>query len=263
MGTKQEHHAPKPFAAPVARDLEEEAIDSLRDYLPASTVNHMQRRRVQRKKFFIDFVGEKVHKVAEAKQRREEEARQRLEKEGIIDAPADLTDATDATAEGASIDSRVTRDKTMQSIDYIDTGEVDKRGGERPIIYNYFDKFMKERYYDMATEALSFEDFYLMSEQFFPHGGLPVLFRDLLYNLTGYAYAVGESPEDTLAFYSRLVADHTHYIKRKEDMQYYIEQGCHPDCLDLAALMYVRKEGTGSRTRKDSTAKSKSKQYLD
>ena len=72
-------------------------------------------------------------------------------------------------------------------------------------IHSYFDSFLKERYYAMDSESLSFDDFYAMSEQFFHLKGLPVLFRDVLYNLLGYAFAVGESTEETLDFYSRLI----------------------------------------------------------
>ena len=77
---------------------------------------------------------------------------------------------------------------SSKTIDYIDSGEPDLRGGKRQQIHSYFDDFMKEKYYEMDQEALSFDDFYTMSEQFFPHKGIPVLFRDILYNLTGYAY---------------------------------------------------------------------------
>ena len=45
---------------------------------------------------------------------------------------------------------------------------------------------MKDKYYDLGADGLSFEDFYMMSEQFFPYKGLPVIYRDILYNLIGY-----------------------------------------------------------------------------
>ena len=51
---------------------------------------------------------------------------------------------------------------------------------------------MKEKYCDMNAESLNFEDFYLMSTQFFTTAnGVPVLFRDILFNLLGYFYALG------------------------------------------------------------------------
>ena len=49
-----------------------------------------------------------------------------------------------------------------------DRGEIDAHGGNRRnVIHEHFDNFMKEKYYDMGHEGLSFEDFYVMSEQFF------------------------------------------------------------------------------------------------
>ena len=114
---------------------------------------------------------------------------------------------------------------------------------------------MKERYTDMDSDALSFEDFYTMSEQFLPHRGLPVLFRDVLYNLVGYVYATGDSPEETLSFYKRMITDNSHYVKRKEDMQFYMDQGCHPDCMEIAPLLYGRKEHRSSRKEHSALSK--------
>ena len=73
--------------------------------------------------------------------------------------------------------------------------------GKKKEIHGYFDKFIKKRYYDMDQDAINFEDFYQMSEQFFKYRGLPVLFRDILYQLLGYFYAVSDSSDETLNFY--------------------------------------------------------------
>ena len=77
-----------------------------------------------------------------------------------------------------------------------------------------------------------------MSGQFFPYKGLPVLFRDILYNLLGYAYAVGETSnehaiEESLNFYKRLLKDNQHYVERKKDTQDYLERGCPAACIEL------------------------------
>ena len=65
--------------------------------------------------------------------------------------------------------------------DYFDQGFIDMNCGKKKEIHGYFDKFIKKRYYDMDQDAINFEDFYQMSEQFFKYRGLPVLFRDILY----------------------------------------------------------------------------------
>ena len=110
-----------------------------------------------------------------------------------------------------------------KNFDVCDMGEIDVRGGRKEEIHEHFDNFLKEKYYDMDSEGLSFDDFYIMSEQFFQYRGLPVLFRDILYNLIGYFYAVSDYPEETLDFYHRMIKDNEHYVKRKKDIQFYIE----------------------------------------
>ena len=74
-------------------------------------------------------------------------------------------------------------------------------------IHEHFDNFMKEKYYEMDSDGISFDDFYIMSEQFLKYKGLPVLFRDILYNLIGYFYAISDNPDETLNFYTRLIKD--------------------------------------------------------
>ena len=78
-------------------------------------------------------------------------------------------------------------------LDYLDQGEVDLKGGERLKIHGYFDDFLKEKYFVLSEDGLNFEDFYIMSEQFFTTKGLPVLFHDILYNLIGNVYAVADT----------------------------------------------------------------------
>ena len=65
-------------------------------------------------------------------------------------------------------------------------------------IHEHFGNFLKDKYFDMDLEGLSFDDFYIMSEQFLQYRGLPVLFRDILYNLLGYFYAVSDNPDETI-----------------------------------------------------------------
>ena len=84
------------------------------------------------------------------------------------------------------------------------------------------------------------DDLYQMSEQFFPHRGVPVLFRDILYNLLGYFYAVGDTTEETVDFYSRLIKDNKNYVKRKEDIQYYMDLGCKAENVELAEVLYEK-----------------------
>ena len=109
-------------------------------------------------------------------------------------------------------------------------------GGKRNEIHGHFDSFMKDKYYDLGTDGLSFDDFYVMSEQFFPYKGLPVLYRDILYNLIGYFYAVSEDPDETLDFYKKLIKDNQQYVQRKKNVKFYIEKGCKPEAIDYAEL---------------------------
>ena len=102
--------------------------------------------------------------------------------------------------------------------DYVDYGVIDRKCGEKKSIHGHFDSFLKGFYYDKETDCLSFEDFYMMSEQFFQVKGLPVLFRDILYQLMGYFYAVTESPEESVNFYARLIKENASYSKNKEKL---------------------------------------------
>ena len=96
---------------------------------------------------------------------------------------------------------------------------------------------MKDKYYDLGAEGLSFDDFYMMSEQFLPYKGLPVIYRDILYNLIGYFYAVSENPDETLDFYRRLIKDNQHYVQRKKDVKFYLNKGCKPEAIDYAEFL--------------------------
>jgi len=53
--------------------------------------------------------------------------------------------------------------------------------GRKKEIHTYYDKYIKTKYYEGERDFLNFEEFYQMSEQFFPYRGLPVIFRDVLY----------------------------------------------------------------------------------
>ena len=86
-----------------------------------------------------------------------------------------------------------------------------------------------------------------MSEEFFTYRGLPVLLRDILFNLMGYFYALSDNPEETLDFYARLIREHKHYVKRKEDMAKYMELGCPPECLDIAPYLYGKTNELSSK----------------
>ena len=96
---------------------------------------------------------------------------------------------------------------------------------------------MKDKYYDLRAEGLSFDDFYIMSEQFFPYKGLPVIYRDILYNLIGYFYAVSENPDETLDFYTKLIKDNQQYVQRKKNVKFYINKGCKPEAIDYAEFV--------------------------
>ena len=131
--------------------------------------------------------------------------------------------------------------------DYFDNGVVDKNCGRQKQIHEHFNNFLRERYFEMEKDALSFEDFYQMSEQFFEVSGLPVIFRDILYNLLGYIFAMGADAEETVAFYSRLVKEHLDYVKKKEDTQFYMEQGLSPNDLDIATFIFDDRNAQGGR----------------
>ena len=49
-----------------------------------------------------------------------------------------------------------------------------------------------------------------------------MLFRDILYNLIGYVYAIGDNPDETLEFYKRMIKDNQHYVSRKKDIKFYL-----------------------------------------
>lgn len=76
--------------------------------------------------FFIDFVGEKVHKINEAKRLAELEARARREKQG-----PDSTAATDVTTEDLPEkgEESATQDRRQLPTDCCDNGELDRHGG--------------------------------------------------------------------------------------------------------------------------------------
>ena len=95
--------------------------------------------------------------------------------------------------------------------DFCDGGEVNANFGKKEKIHEYFENFLKEKYYEHDQEKLSFEDFFLMSEDFLTYKGTPVLFRDIVYNLVGYMCSLGEL-EETSNFYKRLIQDNQHYI---------------------------------------------------
>ena len=118
----------------------------------------MKNRNRQRQKPFITFVGERVGKKKE-KQRLEREDRER---QGLITTESELA----SKAKQKELDAEYER----MNYDVCDMGEVlyDTRVGEkRPLINEHFDTFLKEEYYQMDSDGLSFEDFYVMSEQFF------------------------------------------------------------------------------------------------
>ena len=97
-------------------------------------------------------------------------------------------------------------------------GELDPLEGKKEKIHTYFENFLKEKYYEKDCEKLTFEDFYAMSEEFLTYKGLPVLLRDVVYNLLGYMSALGDSLEETSNFYKRLINDNQHYMSRKENI---------------------------------------------
>ena len=97
---------------------------------------------------------------------------------------------------------------------------------------------MKERFYERDHDMLSFEEFYQMSEQFFPYKALPVLFRDILYWLLGYFYAVSDNSEETLNFYQQMIKEHEGYLKLKQQTQLYLERGLNPKYIDIAEFIF-------------------------
>ena len=110
--------------------------------------------------------------------------------------------------------------------------------GRRLEIHAYHDKFVKTKFYETELDMLSFEDFFQMSEQFFPYKGLPVLFRDILYWLMGYFYAVSDNPDETLNFYQRMITEHESYLKVKQQTQFYLEHGLQPKYIDIAEFIF-------------------------
>lgn len=129
-------------------------------------------------------------------------------------------------------------DENKEKKDFVDYGVIDRQCGQKKAIHGYFNSFMKEAYYDRDADCLSFEDFYMMSEQFFDVKGLPVLFRDILYNLMGYFYAVSDRTEDSVNFYSRLIRENLNCQKTKELHQFYAEQGINAENIEIAGFIY-------------------------
>ena len=48
--------------------------------------------------------------------------------------------------------------------------------------------------------------------------------------------------DETIEFYSRLIKDHKAYVKRKEDITYYIDVGCKPENVELAEIFFGSRE---------------------
>ena len=79
----------------------------------------------------------------------------------------------------------------------------------------YFDKFMKEHYFEKGIETICESEFCHQMGDYFSHDGLPVLFSDILYTLLGFAFSKGPHIENTVDFYRRLKADSQSYLKMK------------------------------------------------
>ena len=155
----------------------------------------MKRRTRQRQKPFISYVGEKMQKLQEKK---------RLEK---IEQVKQGIFAVEETQKQLEAQKQAIEDDFQKNFDVFDKGEIDVKGGRRQKIHEHFEQFLKDKYFETDSEMLSFDDFYIMSEQFFQYRGLPVLFRDILYNLLGYFYAISDNPDETLNFYTRMIKD--------------------------------------------------------
>ena len=182
----------------------------------------MKRRTRQRQKPFISFVGEKVKNLQEKKRMDQLEQA----KQGML--------IVDETKEQLEAQKQAIEDEFQKNFDVFDRGVIDVNGGKRQKIHEHFEHFLKDKYFETDSEMLSFDDFYIMSEQFFQYRGLPVLFRDILYNLLGYFYAVSDNPDETLDFYTRMIKDNQHYIKKKKSIKFYLDKGCKPEAIDYA-----------------------------
>ena len=60
----------------------EEAIESLRSYLPDSTVNYLQRRQKRRSEPFFDYIGNKIYKQEKERKAAEADAKKQAESKG-------------------------------------------------------------------------------------------------------------------------------------------------------------------------------------
>ena len=72
---------------------------------------------------------------------------------------------------------------------------------------------------DKETDTISREEFLEIE---FKYGGLPVLYRDILYNLLGYAFGIqGLKAIEIVEFYRRLINDNQAYIQWHETKRHF------------------------------------------
>mmetsp|Transcript_8407 Transcript_8407/g.11603 ORF Transcript_8407/g.11603 Transcript_8407/m.11603 type:complete len:128 (+) Transcript_8407:1446-1829(+) len=64
------------------KSTQEEAIESLRQYLPDSTVDYLQKRHKRRSQPFFDYIGNQVYTREKAKKEAEEDAKKQAKNKG-------------------------------------------------------------------------------------------------------------------------------------------------------------------------------------
>ena len=83
----------------------------------------------------------------------------------------------------------------------------------------FFEEFLQSRHIE-ETETITRDEFCDIE---FTYGGLPVLYRDILYNLIGYVFGVPDlTAQETLNFYNHLIKDSAAYTQWHEKRKYFL-----------------------------------------
>ena len=124
----------------------------------------MKARTVQRRKPFTAFIGEKLYNIEQEEKLKDEDMKQRQAAAGGVpdEEPVEEDVVLMESAKKSNLN-----DST--ELDFVDMGEIDPAGGQREKIHTYFDEFLKNKYFNLENEGLTFNDFYSMSERHFKY----------------------------------------------------------------------------------------------
>ena len=98
--------------------------------------------------------------------------------------------------------------------------KIKQEGGHERTVRQCFDGYLQSRY-DEETETITREEF---TEIEFTYDELPVLYRDILYNMIGFVFGLpGPSSDPTIDFYNRLIKDNAEYTRWHDKRRYFLK----------------------------------------